>query len=127
MIVVNDKPQSSIAEHLIGDVVRRSHTVGGVDDGQDDGDDKHDQYDDNTDADTCPLIASIHSHTCAAADRPSSRRFADTLTTDTMYIAAARFTKYLTIYRKISSSFIIRSTYDSDLHRAKISPRNIVR
>ena len=34
----------------------------------------------------------------------------------------AQFTKYLTIYRKI----IVRSTYDSDLKRAKTSFRNIV-
>jgi len=34
----------------------------------------------------------------------------------------AQFTKYLTIYRK----FILRSTYDSDLKRAKIYFRNIV-
>jgi len=34
----------------------------------------------------------------------------------------ARFTKYLTIYRKI----IVRSTYDSDLKRAKTSFRKIV-
>ena len=38
------------------------------------------------------------------------------------YIPAARFTKYLTIYRKI----VVRSTYDSDLRRAKTSFRNIV-
>jgi len=36
--------------------------------------------------------------------------------------SGARFTKYLTIYRKI----IVRSTYDSDLKSAKISSRNIV-
>ena len=35
----------------------------------------------------------------------------------------AQFTKYLTIYRKI----IVRSTYDSDLQRAKTSFRNIAR
>ena len=34
----------------------------------------------------------------------------------------ARFTNYLTIYRK----FIVRSTYDSDLKSAKISFRDIV-
>ena len=34
----------------------------------------------------------------------------------------ARFTKYLTIYRK----FIVRSTYDSDLKSAKISFTNII-
>jgi len=39
------------------------------------------------------------------------------------YISSgAKFTKYLTIYRK----FIVRSTYDSDLKSAKISFRNIV-
>jgi len=30
-------------------------------------------------------------------------------------IPAARFTKYLTIYRKIITKFIVRSTYDNDL------------
>jgi len=38
----------------------------------------------------------------------------------------ARFTKYLTIYRTIIYfKFIVRSTYDSNLQRAKISLRNI--
>jgi len=40
----------------------------------------------------------------------------------------AQFTNYLTIYRKIivSLKFVVRSTYDSDLKRAKTSFRNIV-
>jgi len=38
----------------------------------------------------------------------------------------ARFTKYLTIYRKVIAKFVVRSTYDSDFKRAKISIRNIV-
>ena len=38
-----------------------------------------------------------------------------------LHTTLARFTKYLTIYRKI----IVKSTYGSDLQHAKISPRNI--
>jgi len=37
------------------------------------------------------------------------------------YHAGVRFTKYFTIYLE----FIVRSTYDSDLQRAKISLRNM--
>ena len=33
----------------------------------------------------------------------------------------ARFTKYLTIYHKIILTFIVKSPFDSDLQRAKIS------
>ena len=38
----------------------------------------------------------------------------------------AQFTQYLTIYYKVFFQFIVKSTCNSDLHRAKISPRNIV-
>ena len=44
------------------------------------------------------------------------------MTSNVLNRPGAQFTKYLTIYRKI----IVRSTYDSDLQRAKTSFRTIV-